>query len=860
MSPLTWAEATERSSRIRVRQATVGLDLRGLDLRSLDLHSLDLHSLDLRSAADGPRSAVGSRSKETFRSTTTIEFSDALPGAPTFVDFRPVTLLSAQLNGAPIDPGQLVDGRLEIVPAAENVLVLSGEMAYSSDGEGLHRHVDPADGQAYLYAMSFLDAGPRWFASFDQPDLKCPYVFGVQAPAEWTVLGNARFRQVAAGEWESTRTPPLASYFVTLVAGPYVSVRDEHDGIRLGLHTRASLADELRAEAADLFEVTKQGFDALHARFGQRYAFGDYHQVFVPDFNAGAMENPGCVTFRDSYLFRGQATWAERAARAGTVVHELTHQWFGDLVTMRWWDDLWLNESFAEYLGHVVCTEHTRYPLWVDFGLNRKDWGSIADQGSNTHPVAGNGAADTAEALSQFDGISYAKGAGVLKQLVAHIGVDVFTAGLRDYFQRHRFGNATFADLRAALERAGAADLGDWSEAWLHSAGMDTLTVVSEPDGARVMRTPGGPGRREHTLQVAAYAADGAELVRRAGTVGPAGPRDAGAGEEGEAGDWPIDALPPSALLVPDAADETWARIRPDRPVGQWPAISQIAEPLTRVVLWNSVRDQVRSAELDPAIALDVLCEQLPEESEDLIVRVLLDWGLAVLAGPYAQPADRPARRRRLAGLAETMLAAAPAGSDRQLLAWRAVLGATDDVAALRGWLDGVDLPRELDPELRWRATTRLASLTGDREAVERAYALDHSAAGRVHRARALAALPQQAAKQAAFDQLMQPTELSAYELYALADGLFLPEQDAVTADLVPRYFQAIGGVAAFRSGWALGQIVQRSFPHCANSPETLQRAEALLATEDLAPGLYRPLREVTDHLRRAVASIEKYG
>ena len=816
MPPLTVAEAHARRTRLHLQQVTVELDLR-------------------------PR--------DHFLSTTTITFSDSGPGTPTFVEFRPVELLQAELNSTALDPGQLVAGRLPLVPAAENELKLSGRMAYANDGEGLHRHVDPADEQVYLYAMSFLDAGPRWFACFDQPDLKAPYLLRVHTPEDWVVLGNGRFTETAPGRWSSVETPPLATYFVTVVAGPYASTFDEHHGIRLGLHARASQAAELMGEAEDIFTVTKQGFDAFVERFAHPYAFGDYHQVFVPDFNAGAMENPGCVTLRDTYLFRGQATQAERASRAGTIVHELAHQWFGNLVTMQWWDDLWLNESFAEYIAHAVCAQHTDYPLWVEFGLHRKHWGAVADQGPTTHPVAGNGAQDTEMALAQFDGISYAKGAGVLKQLVALIGQDVFDAGLRDYLHHHRFANATFADLRAALERAGATGLQAWSDGWLSAAGMDTLHVADTATGAYITCLPGAPGQREHAVQLAAYAPDGTELQRRTGTVPPAG-------------HWQVNDLPPAALLVADAADETWARIRPDRPVEQWPDISRIADPLTRVVLWNSLRDQVRSAELDPEVAWTTVCDQLPLETEDLIIHVLLNWGLSVLAGIYAQPPDRSRRRAGLAATAWSILTSVEPGSDVQLSAWRAYLSATDDIAALRSWLEGTDLHpgRMLDADLRWRVATRLVRLTGEREVIEQAYDLDRTTPGRLRRAQGIASLPDPVAKAEAFEQLMGPNTLSAHEVYAIADGFFLPEQGQLTAPFVERYFQRIAVMADFRSGWALSQIVHRSFPVVANDRATLGLAEDLLADDDL-PGVLRgPLLEATDQLRRAVVSLETYA
>ena len=821
MAALNRAEASERFHCLRVKRVSVELDL---------------------------------RDSTTFTSTTTIEFVAAEPGAPTFVEFRPDQLLHADLNGEDMDPDLLVAGRLPFTPTSGvNTLTLTGEMAYSNDGEGLHRHVDPADDKAYLYAMSFLDAGPRWFASFDQPDLKAPYTMRVSTPHDWTVLGNGRFTETSPGEWEMAETPPLASYFVTIVAGPYASTWDEHDGIRLGLHARASLAAELSTEADDILRVTKQGLDAFHEIFGERYAFGDYHQAFVPDFNAGAMENPGCVTFRDAFLFRGQATRAERAARAGTVVHELAHQWFGDLVTMRWWNDLWLNESFAEYLAHEVCAEHTDYALWVDFGLNRKDWGAIADQGPTTHPIAGDGAHDTVAALAQFDGISYAKGAGVLKQLVATIGRDVFRAGLRDYIAEHRLGNARFADLLAALERAGAQDLDAWAAAWLQSAGMDVL-VAEESDsapagegaGAQIRRTPGGePADRTHTIAVAALADDGAELGRERVEV-------AGSAEV---------ALP-AGFVLPDVADETWARVRPSRPVEDWPPVSAIADPLARVVLWNSIRDQMRSVELDPEIALQTLEIELPEEEEDLIARAVLDWAQTTLAGQYSRPDQRRGRLCRIADAAWEILARSQPGTDLQLSAWRALMGCTDDTDALANWLDGVGLPqgRELDAELRWRTVTRLATLTGDRTLIDRAFDTDRSASGRVHRARAMASLPDQAAKEEAFAALMEPGELSAYELYATAEGFFLPHQSDLTEAFVQRFFEGIDATAAFRSGWALGQVVLRAFPVCSNSRTTLELAERLLAADRLSPGVRGPLTEATDLLRRAVESVEKYG
>ncbi len=391
MRSLTLTEARERSSLITVNSYAVALDL--------------------------------DRGAELFGSRGTVTFTCAAPGADSWADLKASEIESITLNGAALDPATVVQGRLPLPGLdADNELVVVATMAYSHDGQGLHRATDPADDQDYVYGHLFLDAAPSVFACFDQPDLKAPYDVTVRAPQDWIVLGNGAATQTAPGEWTLATTKPLATYFVTVCAGPYVSVRDEHDGIPLGLHARASLQGPLERHAAEMFDVTKRSFDYFHDLFGIRYPFGEYHQVFVPEFNAGAMENPGCVTFRDQYLFRGAATRDELLSRANTISHEMSHMWFGDLVTMQWWDDLWLNESFAEYMSHralVAATEYT--DAWVDSSIVRKVWGYGAERSPSTHPVAGVEALDAQSALQNFDGISYAKGAAALRQLIAYV-------------------------------------------------------------------------------------------------------------------------------------------------------------------------------------------------------------------------------------------------------------------------------------------------------------------------------------------------------------------------------------------------------------------------------------------------------
>lgn len=445
------------------------------------------------------------RDESTFASRTVIGVTSQ--GGETFLDLKPVSLESIVLDGASLPVDALDDGRypLSLAPGAHE-LVVEATMGFRNDGEGLHRSLDPADGRTYVYQMSFMSAAPSVFACFDQPDLKAPYTLHVSAPEDWNVTANAAGREVEPGRWEFDRSEPLSTYFVSLVAGPYHRLHDEHDGIALGLLSRVSLAPALDADADELFTITKQCFDEFHRLFGIRYAFGKYDQAFVPEFNAGAMENPGCVTFRDPLLFSSRVPRSTRIQRATTVSHEMAHQWFGNLVTPRWWDDLWLNEAFAEYMGNRVAGEVTEFDdalVWA--ATDRRNWGLTADSRPSTHPVAGNGALDADAALQDFDGISYSKGHAVLTQLANQVGDDVFFGGVRDHFERHRFGNATMRDLFDSWERAGAGDLTAWTGAWLRTAGLDRIELDRATGSLR--RTPPGgqPVDRTHVLGVATW-------------------------------------------------------------------------------------------------------------------------------------------------------------------------------------------------------------------------------------------------------------------------------------------------------------------------------------------------------------------
>jgi len=758
-----------------------------------------------------------------FGSTTTLRFTAREPGGSTFVDVAAVRLRSASLNGRPLD----VSGydpdvrRVGLTDLAErNELVVDAVMAYSHDGEGLHRHVDVADGRPYLYAMSFLDAAPRWYACFDQPDLKAPVTLTVHCPPDWVVSGNGPARELEPGRWQITPIGPIATYFTTLVAGPYHVVRDEHDGIPLALLARKSLAEHLDREAPELFATTKRSFDELHRLFGRRYPWGEYHQAFVPDFNAGAMENPGCVTLRDAYVFRSRATDSDRLERQITIAHEMAHMWFGDLVTMRWWDDLWLNESFAEYLGQRVIGPHA----WVSFGAVRKAWGHAADRRPSTHPVAGNAAADAAAALAAFDGISYAKGASVLRQLALHLGDEAFLAGLRRYVERHAFGNAEFADLLAAWKEGGADDLDEWASAWLRTTGLDELAVES---GALVVRNRDGAAR-PHTVSI--------------GALDPAGD-----------------------VPVPDAYDETWAKVV--LPAPTWDAMPEllpaVADARTRVTVWNALRLAVADAEVHPSHALAVVLAALPAETEDTVVDSVARWATGTLVATYLDDATRPAAQAQLAAALFGIAERSAAGSGRQLAAARAAIGVAADRERLDGWLAGRGLPSglEIDTELRWVIVRRVAALGAlDDAAIDAELERDHSSSGLVHAAYCRAARPDPEAKAAAWRTIMTDAECGNYELYALAEGFWQPGQRALTAPYVARYFAELPGASQLRSGWITQRVALRAYPWTAVAPATSNATDRLLAADSLPAIVRRAVVDAGDDLRRAVAARTRFG
>ncbi len=795
---------------------------------------------------------------ETFDSRTVIRFAARAAG-DTFVELKPAELRSITLDGQPLDPEALVENRLALtgLGAGEHELRVDAAMRYSRTGEGMHRFTDPTDGEVYVYTQLFIEDVQRVFAAFDQPDLKAVFELNVTAPENWTVLGNGIATHTGGGHWTCAPTPPLATYFVAVAAGPWHSVRTEHAGLPFALHCRRSLAPYLDADADEILDITRQCYDRYHEKFEEPYPFDSYDQAFVPEFNAGAMENPGLVTFRDEFVYRSAVTETERQTRAMVIAHEMAHMWFGDLVTLRWWDDIWLNESFAEYMGYQTLTEATRFTdTWVDFAIGRKSWGYDADQRPSTHPVAPDPDAvpDTASAMLNFDGISYAKGASALRQLVTWLGEKDFLAGINAHFGRHKFGNATLADFIDSLAQSTERDVHGWAEVWLRTTGVDTLTpAITDFDGGGWSLAIERDGSRPHRIAVGAYDIDPLDAGRL--TLRHRLELDL---PQSEHGTYP--GRRPTLVVLNDG-DFSYAKVRLD--AASWDtavrSLSGIPDPLTRAVVWNAARDMVRDGELAPTAYLEAARAHLPRESDLAVVQGVLAFAATQLADRYLPATERPAALATLRAICRDLLRRTEDGngSGLRLTAVRHFIDAAGQPETLQEWLrdGGVPGGPELDPELRWRILYRLAVLdaTDDAE-IAAELKRDPSATGEEGAARCRAALPSAEAKAKAWERLFANDALSNYLFTATAQGFWQPEQAELVREYVPRYYPEAVALAN-RRGPAIAEAAGRyAFPLHAVDAETLRLGEECLRDGDMIPALRRKLADQLDDLRRALA------
>ncbi|WP_098055009.1 aminopeptidase N [Kocuria marina] len=835
---LTRAEAAERARIISVESYHVDLDLTG--------------------------------DPETFRARTTVTF-DAEAGAHTFIDAITASVDSVTLNGTFLDPAKVSNGeRIDLPDLAEhNELVVDSRMYYMNTGEGLHRFVDPVDDQVYLYTQFEVADTRRMFPVFEQPDLKATFQFAVTAPADWDVVSNQPTPEpfpVADGvaRWEFSPTPVISCYITALIAGPYVKTTDSlvsSDGrtIELGLFARRSLFEYVDAE--EMFEVTKQGFEFFESQFGVPYPFEKYDQLFVPQFNAGAMENAGAVTFVESYVFRSKPAQARVERRAITVLHELAHMWFGDLVTMRWWNDLWLNESFAEYMSTLACAQNTRYTnAWTTFAAGEKSWGYEQDQLPTTHPIKAE-IPDLEAVLVNFDGITYAKGASVLKQLVAWVGQEEFMAGLNRYFGKHAWSNTELSDLMVELEAASGRDLTDWSARWLETAGVNTLVPQVEADDDGVITSfrieqlgqDGHPTLRPHRVAVGFYDhREDTGLLSRTFRVE--------LDVDGEFTDVPQlvgRELPDLVLLNDD--DLAYAKIRLDECslATATTHLGDFEESLPRSLVWAAAWDSVHDGVSPARDYVDLVLSNVGHETDSTAVQVQLRQ-LDVALDRYLAPEHADEVRARAADTLWDLTAAAEAGSDHQWQFFRAFLRrACTEVHfdRIEGFFDGgVPEGIELDTDTRWAVLIALvAAGRKGAEDVDRALAEDNTETGAIAAATARAAIPTPEAKAEAWRLVVSEGALPNSQQQAAIAGFFRVHDDALVTPYASRYFDAVTGVWTERTHELAQQIAVGLFPRAVGQ-DTVDAAQAFLDRLDPAlSGLRRIVLERQDAARRAV-------
>ncbi|GAA4908710.1 aminopeptidase N [Streptomonospora salina] len=833
---LTREEARERARILSVSSYTVELDLTGSD--------------------------------QTFESRTVVGFDCAEPGADTFIDLTAPSVTSVVLNGTELDPAEVFDGgriRLRGLQARNELRVLA-EAAFMRTGEGLHRFVDPVDGGTYLYTQFETADAQRMYACFDQPDLKAPFELTVFAPAGFEVVSNSA--PDVAGEavedpagpkarWHFPATGPVSTYITALIAGPYHVVRDEHDGIPLGVYCRASLAEHLDADA--ILEVTKQGFDFYHGLFGLRYPFGKYDQLFVPEFNAGAMENAGAVTFLEDYVFRSRVTDARYERRAETILHEMAHMWFGDLVTMRWWDDLWLNESFATFASVYCQVNATKWTeAWTTFANVEKAWALRQDQLPSTHPIAAD-MADMQAVEVNFDGITYAKGASVLKQLVAYVGEDAFFAGVRAYFAEHAWGNTELSDLLRHLEHASGRDLSAWSREWLETAGVNTVRPEFEvgPDGTftsfavRQEAAEEHPTLRSHRLAIGLYDRTEQGVVRRERVELDV------SGERTEVPEL-VGSTRPDLVLVNDD-DLTFTKIRLDdrslRTVVE--GAGDIAESLPRALSFGAAWDMTRDAEMAARDYVRLVASGLSGIGDVMVVQSLLRQAVTALHH-YTDPAWRDSGFDLLAGRLRDLLTSAEPGGDLQLayangFAEAAVGG--QHLSLLQGLLDGAITVEGLtiDTDLRWTLLRRLvaAGRAGEKE-IAAELDLDPTATGERQAAGCRAAIPTAEAKAQAWDRI-RSGEMANAEFRATLAGFTEPSQRELYRPYVDRYFELLDSIWEEWTGEFAQTFAEMAYPRHLVEEETVRRTEAYIDKSAPAPALRRLLVEGQAGVRRAL-------
>jgi aminopeptidase N len=813
-------------------------------------------------------------SPETFLSTTTVRFS-AQEGASTFIDAITRTVHSVTLNGVELDPAAVSDGvRIQLDGlAAENELTVVADAIYTNTGEGLHRFVDPVDGEVYLYSQFEVPDSRRVFAVFEQPDLKAEFTFTVTAPAHWVVVSNSPTPEPTdAGDgkktWAFPTTSRISSYITALIAGPYDSVHSEltsRDGrvIPLGVYTRKSLAEYLDADY--IFDKTREGFAFYEEKFDYAYPFEKYDQLFVPEFNAGAMENAGAVTFTETYVFRSKVTDAIKERRVVTILHELAHMWFGDLVTMKWWNDLWLNESFAEYASTLATAEATEWKeAWTTFAAMEKSWAYKQDQLPSTHPIVAT-INDLEDVQVNFDGITYAKGASVLKQLVAWVGQDDFLAGVAAYFKKHAHSNTELRDLLVELEATSGRDLTDWAEKWLETAGVNTLRpeIAVDADGVitsfAVLQTAAAdyPTIRPHRLAIGFYDLTDGKLVRSHRLELDV---DGARTEVAE-----LVGLKRPALVLLNDDDLAYAKIRLDEAslAVAIEHLSDIESPLARSLVWGAAWDATRDAETAATDYVRLVLGNIAPETESTTIRTTLGQ-LVLAAGSYVAPDRQKATTEEAASALWTLAQQAEAGGDAQFqfVKFFAALASTDEqlatIAALR---DGsTSLPGlEIDTDLAWELLIALAAGgKAGQDDIDAALAADNTANGAQFAAQAAASMPTLAGKQAAWDSVFATDTAPNAIVRYTGLGFQRAADRSVLAAFVKPYFDALQSIWESRSYKIAEYLVAGMYPAPLANAELRDATRAWLDANQEPAALRRLVVENLAGVERAIAAQER--
>ncbi|MFN2505804.1 MAG: aminopeptidase N [Acidimicrobiales bacterium] len=797
---------------------------------------------------------------ETFVSDTRARFFTPLTGLNTFVDLDAAAMREATFNGRDISAAYDAHrNRLALRGSRpSNELRVVADCKYQHTGVGMHRMVDPTDGAVYLHTQFEPFDAHRVFACFDQPDIKAEVMLSVRAPEDWVVVSNMPVQSHEGGLWRFERTPPLSSYLIALVAGPYEVVRERYGEVDLGLYCRASLRQYLDPD--EMFELTRQGLDFFQAEFDVPYPFDKYDQLFVPEFNFGAMENPGCVTFNEYMVFRSRVTEAAREGRANTLLHEMAHMWFGDLVTMRWWDDLWLNESFATYMASHSQVEATRFRnAWVRFALGTKAGAVSQDQLPSTHPISAD-IVDTESVRQHFDGITYSKGASVLKQLVSWVGQEAFTVGVRAYFQKHQWENAELGDFLSALSEASGRELGSWSREWLETAGVNALRASFDldTDGAygsfAVLQEAKAeqPTLRSHRIAIGLYdLAENGLVRRRRIELDVAGARTEVPDLVGE--------RQPDLLLLNDD-DLTYAKVRLDaRSLDTLQGfLGRVVDPLARTLCWAGSWDMVRDAELAARRFLELVVSHAPAEDDDSTLQRILGQAHAGI-DLYGDPSNRTPARAHLASTARLGMDGAEPGGDRQLVWARALLGSGDgpeDLAWARGLLDGsVEVEGlAVDTDLRWDIVGTLASHGEDDggAVIDAELERDPTDIGQRRAATARAARPDAASKAEAWRALTEE-ELPLAMVRATAGGFSQWGQEELLRPYVDPYFSSIGSWWEGRPREEALALIGGLYPGRLVEPAIVTATDSALAVEPIAGPVRRILLEGKDGLERAL-------